>query len=141
MSESKGTPAVQSALVVGKQTTPKVKIKSLSKTKAAELVLEKGKRFFNVTFMKKNPSKAKGAPALIERNMTCRLSVVKHTKAAKEATAAGLPIPKLASNLNKNLAVLGKVTVYEMTGDKGYKTLSLDTITALKIAGEQYKVK
>lgn len=122
------------------QATAKPKTLTISKTKAAELVLgPAGSKYFNVTFMEKNKSRAKNAPALVERNMTCRRGVNAATKAGI-AAAAGEPAPKTRT-VNKNLAALGMVTVYQATGEKGYKTLTLPNITALKIGGSLYKVK
>lgn len=124
-----------------KPTTSKPKC--ISKTAAAKLVTGPlGKKFFTVTFMEKNKSKAKNAPERVERKMTCLRGVAKHTKAGIAAAKSGTPMPATKTPAPvKDLALLGMVSVYEMTGNKGYKTLDLSQITALKIGGANYKVK
>jgi hypothetical protein len=124
------------------KTVPKME--RVSKTAAATLLLEHGAKFFNATILVANKSRAKNAPALVERNITCRMGVKKYTT-AELAKAAG----KTPKNVNtpdtnpktvKDLTKLGMVTVYEMTGvgrikEKAYRTIKLDQIVSMKIAG------
>lgn len=113
------------------------KIMQIGKIAAAKLVVgPDGRKYFNVDFMKKNTSKKPGAPEFITRNMTCRLGVKKYTK----AKLAGI-VNSVDSTTDEGLALLGKVHVWQATGKKGYKTLTLDRITHLKIGGSEYAVK
>lgn len=116
-----------------------VRPKLIGKLAAAKLISENTNKFMTVTFLEKNKSRAKNAPALIERTMTCRANVTKYTKAGKAAIESGNPLPK--STPNKDLALIGKMNVFEMTGDRGYKTLNLDTVISFKLNKESYKVR
>ncbi len=108
----------------------KPKVKTVGKVASSKMILAtSGKQFMNVTFMEKNKSKAKNAPALVKRNITCKIA----RKDAPDAKG-----PKFQDLLN-----LGKLRVKEATGpNKGqFRMINLDTVIAGKTGGVQFKVR
>jgi len=88
--------------------------KTISRSRAVELMKTSQGRFFTVSFMKKDNT---------ERTINGRTKVTKNSKGGKNP----------ATNL-------GYVSVYS-TKEKGYRNVNSQTITNLKINGETYKVK
>lgn len=128
------TPKAQPAV----KATPKTE--NISRTKAIKLIEEnKNKGYFTVSFMEKNKSRAKNAKPLVARTMTCRTGVKKYL-ASNQPTAAGQPARK--TRTVPDVKSMGFLSVYEATGDKGYKLVNLQTLKGLlKIAGGVYNVK
>ena len=96
-----------------KAPVAKVKTKRIGKIKASELINDSKGRIFTATFVKENGD---------ERVMNCRKGVQKGVKGT--GTKGTTP---------------GMITVYDMQ-EKGFRTLNLQTVKALKINKESYKV-
>lgn len=89
---------------------------TITRSAAITKIKENGGKIFSVTFTKKDNT---------EKTLTCRTGVKSYTsgKGAKYDAAA-----------------LGYTTVWDLPG-KSYKNVNNQTISGLKIRGEQFKVK
>ena len=89
----------------------------LTKQEAAKLISETNGQFFTVTFYKRSTGE--------ERTMNCRLGVKKHLQGGE----------KRYSDKEKQL-----ITVYSVDS-KGYRTIPIEGLTQLKVAGRTYQVQ
>ena len=91
-------------------------INTITPAKATEMIIEHGDKFFTVTFTKKNGD---------ERVLNGRRGVVKHTN--------GVGMKYIPSDYDL-------LTVYDVQAE-GYRMISCNTISALRINGEDYVVQ
>ncbi len=90
-------------------------MKTISRTKAKNMILKTDGKFFSVQFVKKNGEM---------RDMNCRLGVTKHLKGGQ-----------LAFNPKDY-----KLIVVFDTLKKNYRMISIETLKKVTISGETYKV-
>ena len=91
-------------------------INTITTAKATEMIIEHGDKFFTVTITKKNGE---------ERVLNGRRGVVKHTN--------GVGMKYIPSDYDL-------LTVYDVQAE-GYRMISCNTISALRINGEDYVVQ
>jgi len=92
------------------------KMKTITRTTAIQKIKDSKGKFFTATFTMKSGD---------DRTMNCRTGVKKNLKGTGAKYDAG---------------ALGMTTVWD-TQKKDYRTINNQTIKALKIGGEQFKVK
>lgn len=98
-------------------------METISCVKALRLILSSKGRIFGIEFIKKNGEK---------RRMSARVSVSKNVKGVQDRTSQDI-----AHDL---------ITVFDMNtkvdGERGgFRRIQINTITYLKIKGQEYKVK
>jgi hypothetical protein len=91
--------------------------KPITMSQAAEMIRNSNGSIFGVDFVKRTTGES--------RKMTARLGVKKHLKGGEAAYDAKA----------KDL-----IFVYDIA-KKGYRSIALDAITALRIGGDEYEVK
>jgi len=91
--------------------------KAIKLAEAAEMIRNSNGAIFGVDFVKRTTGEV--------RKMTARLGVKKHLKGGEAAYDAAA----------KNL-----IFVYDIAA-KGYRTIALDAIKAVRFGGEQYEVE
>jgi hypothetical protein len=88
----------------------------ISKQKAISLIANTNGQIFGVTFMKKDGTM---------RDMNCRLGVTKHLKGGK---------------LGYSPADFDLMNVFDIQ-KKEYRSISLNTLTGVRVGGETFKIK
>ena len=91
---------------------------NITKQKAAELIRSQGHQIFTVQFVKKNGDL---------RTMNCRLKVKKHWTTPDGSGGRYKP------------SDYGLICVFDMQ-KKGYRTINLETLQTLRIAGTDYSI-
>ena len=91
-------------------------VNTITTAEATEMIIEHGDKFFTATFTKKNGE---------ERVLNGRRGVVKHTN--------GVGMKYIPSDYDL-------LTVYDVQAE-GYRMISCNTISALRINGEDYVVQ